>query len=111
MEFQIRLNHGESDQLKALAHSRSYGPHVLNNAYTADLEERTAKFLMAQGMQFVAYDVPTGASFHTVLTRYFPKLYALRHLMSLFGIEGSGQIIMNPDPTSMVDIEIRIGED
>ncbi len=31
--------------------------------------------------------------------------------MSLFGIEGSSQIVMKPGPTATVDIEIRIGED
>lgn len=83
---------------------------IVNNTYTAGLEERTGRFLMAQGMQVVNYGTPTGASNHTVLIMYSAKLYALRYLAELFGA-GSPQIIIRPDPTSNVDIEIRIGED
>jgi hypothetical protein len=84
---------------------------LVNNTYTAGLEERTASFLTAQGMQIVEYGVPTGASDHTVLIMYSSKLYALRYLVEIFGIGGSHQIIIQPDPAATVDIEIRIGED
>lgn len=84
---------------------------VTNNTYTADLDGRTANFLMAQGMQVVEHGIPTGASDQTVLIVYSPKLYALRYLINTFGITGSTQIIIKPDPTATVDIEIRIGED
>ena len=84
---------------------------VTNNTYTADLDERTASFLMAQGMQVIEHGVPTGASDQTVLIVYSPKLYALRYLTDTFGIRGSNQIIIKPDPAATVDIEIRIGED
>ncbi|MBM3126251.1 MAG: LytR family transcriptional regulator [Chloroflexi bacterium] len=84
---------------------------LVNNTYTAGLEERTASFLTVQGMQVVEYGVPTGASNHTVLIMYSSKLYALRYLAVTFGVVGSHQIIIKPDPTSSVDIEIRIGED
>ena len=84
---------------------------VTNNTYTADLDGRTANFLMAQGMQVTDYGIPTGWSERTVLILYSPKLYALRYLTDTFGITGSNQIIIKPDPTATVDIEIRIGED
>ena len=84
---------------------------VTNNTYTADLDGRTASFLMAQGMQVTELGAPTGASNQTMLIVYSPKLYALRYLINTFGIQGSSQIIMQPDPTGTVDIEIRIGED
>ncbi|MCQ3935743.1 MAG: hypothetical protein DPW18_01725 [Chloroflexi bacterium] len=83
---------------------------IINNTYSAGLEERTARFLTAQGMQVVEYGIPTGASSRTVLITYSPKLYALRYLAELFGA-GSSQIIIQTDPTSTVDIEIRLGED
>jgi len=35
----------------------------------------------------------------------------LRYLIDTFGITGSNQIIIKPDPSATVDIEIRIGED
>lgn len=84
---------------------------VVNNTFIADLDVRTANFLTAQGMQVTERGVPTSDLAHTVLIVYSPKLYALRYLIGLFGIEGSGQIIMKADPTATVDIEIRIGED
>jgi hypothetical protein len=65
---------------------------------------------LAQGMQVVEYGVPTGASNTTQLILYSSKLYALRFLVETFGV-GSQQIIIQPEPTSTVDIEIRIGED
>jgi LCP family protein required for cell wall assembly len=83
---------------------------ITNNTYTADLDRRTANFLMAQGMQVVEYGMPTGASNTTKLILYSSKLYALRYLAETFGV-ASQQIVIQPDPTSSVDIEIRIGED
>jgi hypothetical protein len=62
-------------------------------------------------MQVVEYGTPTGWSEQTVLILYSPKLYALRYLTDTFGITGSNQIIIKPDPAATVDIEIRIGED
>ena len=84
---------------------------VTNNTYTADLEVRTANFLRAQGVQAAEFGVPTGWSDQTVLIVYSPKLYALRYLTDTFGITGSNQIIIKPDPDATVDIEIRLGED
>ena len=84
---------------------------ITNNTYTADLDGRTASFLTAQGMQVVDYGIPTGWSEQTVLIVYSPKLYAMRYLIDTFGITGSSQIIIQPDPAATVDIEIRIGED
>jgi len=84
---------------------------VINNTYTADLDGRTANFLTAQGMQVMEFGIPTGASDQTVLIVYSPKLYALRYLTDIFGVTGSNQIIIKPDPAAAVDIEIRIGED
>ena len=83
---------------------------VINNTYTADLDGRTANFLTVQGMQVMERGVPTGVSNQTVLVVYSPKLYALRYLINTFGIAESN-LIVKPDPTQTVDIEIRIGED
>ena len=84
---------------------------VTNNTHTVDLDQRTASFLTAQGMQVVEYGAATRTSDRTVLTLYSPKLYALRYLVDTFGATGSNQIIIKPDPSETVDIEIRIGED
>jgi polyisoprenyl-teichoic acid--peptidoglycan teichoic acid transferase len=84
---------------------------VTNNTYTSDLGERTAGFLTAQGMEVMEQGVPTGAANQTVLIVYSPKLYALRYLIETFGIVGSNQVVIKPDPAETVDIEVIIGED
>jgi LCP family protein required for cell wall assembly len=84
---------------------------VVNNTSTADLDGRTASFLMAQGMQVVERGVPTGIAGRSVLVLYSPKLYALRYLVDTFGVTDGNQIIFKPDPAATADIEIRIGED
>jgi len=94
----------------ALMQSDQAKVRIINNTYTAGLEERTSSFLTAQGMQVVEYGVPTGASNTTKITLYSSKLYALRYLTELLGV-GSQQITIQPDPASTVDIEIRLGED
>ncbi|GJQ37549.1 MAG: hypothetical protein JETCAE01_35590 [Anaerolineaceae bacterium] len=94
----------------ALMQSDQAKVRIINNTYTAGLEERTASFLTAQGMQVVEYGVPTGASNTTKIILYASKLYALRYLTELLGV-GSQQITIQPDPASTVDIEIRLGED
>jgi hypothetical protein len=83
---------------------------LVNNTYAADLEQRTAAFLNAQGMQVMELGVPTGYASHTKVILYTSKLYALRYLTETFGV-GSNQIVIQPDPDATVGIEIRIGED
>ena len=83
---------------------------IINNTYTADLEQRTAAYLKAQGMQVVEFGVPSGYTSRTKVILYTSKLYALRYLKDLFGLE-SPQIVIQPDPASTVDVEIRLGED
>ncbi len=83
---------------------------IINNTYTAGLEQSTASLLSNQGMQVVEFGPPTGASNTTKIILYSSKLYALRYLTELF-VVGSQQIIIQPDPASTVDIEIRLGED
>ncbi|MBI2757274.1 MAG: LCP family protein [Chloroflexi bacterium] len=82
---------------------------VANNTYTAQLDARTANFLIAQGMNVVGLGQPSGVSDQTTVVIYSPKLYALRYIISTFGIASSNQIIFKNDPASPMDIEIRIG--
>jgi hypothetical protein len=42
---------------------------------------------------------------------YSPKLYTLKYLQALFGINSSTQILISPDPNSTVDVEVRLGND
>jgi hypothetical protein len=84
---------------------------VFNNTTTADLDGRTASFLTGHGMQVVERGAPSVTTDRTVLVLYSPKLYALLYLVDIFGITNGNQIILKPDPSETVDIEIRIGED
>jgi LCP family protein required for cell wall assembly len=95
---------------EALMQSDQAKIRIINNTYTAGLEQRTGSFLSTQGMQVVEFGSSTGASTTTKIILYSSKLYALRYLTELFGV-GSQQIIIQPDPASTVDIEIRLGED
>ena len=47
----------------------------------------------------------------TTVILYGPKLYTLRYLITVFGIDAVNQIVFSPDPTATVDIEIRVGAD
>jgi LCP family protein required for cell wall assembly len=94
-----------------LMQSDSARIRIVNHSTTMGLEDRTASFLMSQGMQVVEHGVSTSTADRTVLVLYSSKLYALRYLVELFGATGSGQIIIEPNPSETVDIEIRIGED
>lgn len=86
--------------------------YVTNNSYTATLEQRTANFLLSQGMQVIGLGTPTGVSDTSVVVLYSPKLYTLRYLINPLGmIASSNQIRFQPDAASPVDIEIRLGND
>ena len=93
-----------------LMQSDSAKIRIINNTYATDLEQRTASFLNAQGMQVVEFGASTGYASRTKVILYTSKLYALRYLKELFGLE-SPQIVIQPDPASTVDVEIRLGED
>lgn len=83
---------------------------IINNTYVADLEQRTAAYLNAEGMQVVEFGTPTGYASRTKVILYTSKLYALRYVKEVFGLESS-QIMIQPDLSASVDLEIRLGED
>jgi LCP family protein required for cell wall assembly len=84
---------------------------VLNGTYTAGLDTRTGNFLLSQGMQVTEVGNADRVYDRTVVVVYSPKLYALRFILTTFGIGNSNQILIKPDPASTVDIEIRVGND
>ncbi len=83
---------------------------VLNGTSTAQLDRRTLDYLLNQGL-LVTESGTTKPSSRTVIILYSPKLYALKFLMNIFGITKSPQILIKPDPTQTVDIEVRLGND
>ncbi len=84
---------------------------VLNGTFSGGLETVTGNFLLAQGVQVTEAGPADGAYNNTVLVLYSPKLYTLKYLQSMFGVTSSTQIWFSPDPTSTVDVEVRIGND
>ena len=85
---------------------------VVNGTYTEGLPERTGNFLLAQGMQVLEAGGYADRQYErTTIVMYGPKLYTLRYLIGVFGINAVNQIVFSPDPASSVDIEIRVGAD
>jgi LCP family protein required for cell wall assembly len=85
---------------------------VVNGTYTEGLPERTGNYLLAQGMQVVEAGGYTDHLYdRTTIVVYRPKLYTLRYLMTVFGVNATNQILFAPDATSTVDIEVRVGAD
>jgi LCP family protein required for cell wall assembly len=83
---------------------------VLNGTSTPQLEVRTQQFLSAKGVTVTEIG-GTKAQSRTVIVLYSPKLYTLQYLQELFGITRSVQILIDPDPSQTVDIELRLGPD
>jgi LCP family protein required for cell wall assembly len=83
---------------------------ILNGTTTAQLERQTADYLLKRGM-LVREIGSTKAYSRTTVILYSPKLYTLRFLIDLFGVTSSTQIIIQPDPTQTVDVEVRLGKD
>jgi LCP family protein required for cell wall assembly len=83
---------------------------VLNGTSTDRLSTQTQSYLLRQGMRVTEIGKTKPAS-RTTIILYGPKLYTLRFLMDTFGITNSAQILIKPDPSETVDIEVRLGKD
>lgn len=84
---------------------------LLNGTFSGGLENSTGNFLVSQGVQVTEVGPADRAYDGTVLVLYTPKLYTLRYLQAMFGISSPNQVWIRPDPTSTVDVEVRIGND
>ncbi len=86
---------------------------VNNGTYASDFDQRTATYL--QGLGLNVTELTSGGPYdRTVIVLYSPKLYTMRFLLYLFGLNGASgtsQIKFEPDPSSPVDVEIRLGQD
>ena len=83
---------------------------VLNGSFTAGLETTTGNFLVNQGVPVTEIG-PAEATNATTIVVYSPKFYTLKYLQAVFGVTSSAQILFKPDPTSTVDVEVRLGND
>ena len=72
---------------------------VVNGTYTEGLPERTGNFLLGQGMQVVeAGGYASNQYARTTIVMYGPKLYTLRYLITIFGVDAANQILFRPRP-------------
>jgi polyisoprenyl-teichoic acid--peptidoglycan teichoic acid transferase len=83
---------------------------IVDGTFTAGLDQRAGAWFQAQGMNVTEVGVANEIYTSTSVVVYGPKLYTLKYLQAVFGISHT-QIKFNPDPTSTVDIEIRLGSD
>lgn len=85
---------------------------VTNGTFTAGLSERVGNYLLAQGMQVLEASAYAERQYdRTTIVVYGPKLYTLKYLISVFGVNATNQILFAPDPSSPYDIELRVGAD
>lgn len=84
---------------------------ILNGSFSPGLETATGNYLLLQGVQVTEVNVADRAYDRTTVILYSPKLYTLKYFQTLFGIDANAQIVISPDPTSSVDVELRLGND
>lgn len=86
---------------------------ITNGAFAADFGQRTGAYL--QGLGLNVTELASGGPYdRTVIVLYSPKLYTMRFLLYLFGLNGNtgtSQIRFEPNASSPVDVEIRLGND
>jgi LCP family protein required for cell wall assembly len=95
----------------ALAKADTARIRVLNGSFSPGLETTTGTYFAGQGLGVTEVGPADRAYDRTMVVLYAPKLYTLRYLYTLFGINSSTQILIKPDPTSTVDVEVRLGND
>ncbi len=100
-----------SGNATALMQTEAARVRVLDGTNSDGLAERTANYLLAQGMQVTEICTANRAYDRTVIVLYGPSLYTLRYLYALFGVSASSQILIEVDSTSAVEVEIRLGKD
>jgi LCP family protein required for cell wall assembly len=83
---------------------------VLDGTFTPGLDQRAGLYFQSQGMNVTEVGSAAEAYTQTMVIVYGSKLYTVKYLQSTFGITDR-QIKFVSDPTSTVDIEIRLGSD
>jgi polyisoprenyl-teichoic acid--peptidoglycan teichoic acid transferase len=96
--------------LLSLAQADDARIRILNGTMTSQLDSRTARYLSQHGL-LVTEVSGTSAQSRTTVILYSPTLYTFRYLIELFEIERSTQILIRPDASQTVDIEVRLGSD
>ena len=95
----------------ALAKADTARMRILNGSFSPGLETTTGNYFNGQGLAVTEVGTADRAYDRTVVVLYSPKLYTLKYLQALFGINSSAQVLISPDPNSTVDVEVRLGND
>jgi LCP family protein required for cell wall assembly len=96
---------------RALMQADAARVRVLNGSYTPGLDVTTGNYLLSQGVPVTEAGAADRAYDGTVIVLYSPKLYTMKYLQTVFGITESARVLIKPDPTSTVDVEVRLGND
>ena len=84
---------------------------VLNGTFAGGLDVNTGNYLVSLGVPVTEVGPADQAYSSTVIVLYSPKLYTLKYLQTVFGVNESARIWFRPDPASTVDVEVRLGND
>ena len=85
---------------------------MLNGTSIPGLDVNTGNYLIGQGMAVTEVGAADNSNYNsTIIILHSPKLYTLKYLQAVFGITSSTQILIRPDPTSTVDVEVYLGND
>jgi hypothetical protein len=100
---------GDPDELMQADAARV---RVVNGTDIDGLSEQIGSYLSDQGVLVVESDGSAERRYdRTIIVVYGPKLYTLRYLVTVLGVESRRQISFSPDTDSSVDIEVRVGTD
>jgi polyisoprenyl-teichoic acid--peptidoglycan teichoic acid transferase len=85
---------------------------VLNGSFSPGLDVNTGNYLLSSlGVPVTEVGTADRAYDATTIVLYGPKLYTLRYLQQVFGVSNPAQIVISPNPSSTVDVEVRLGND
>ncbi len=84
---------------------------LLNGSFTPGLDVNTGNYFLMQGLGVTEVGAADRAYDQTIIVLHSPKLYTLKYLQTAFGITSSTQILIRPDATSTVDVEVFLGND
>ncbi|HSB01070.1 MAG TPA: LCP family protein [Anaerolineales bacterium] len=99
------------NDLTALMQADGARVRVLNGTFAAGLDSTTGNYLLSLGVPVTAVGNADTTYNGTVIVVYAPKLYTLKFLQTVFGVTDSARIIIQPDPTAPVDIDVKLGQD
>jgi LCP family protein required for cell wall assembly len=97
--------------LGALMRADGARVRVLNGSVANGIAGTTQQYLISQGVNVTDVGNADQIYSRSVIVVYTDKLYTMRYLANLFGVNSSGQIAIKYDPTSPVDVALIIGND